>query len=132
MRLMYLGLALAALTGCVVGPVYHAPSLQHGVGNEAVVDLGEKVGDVLVRTLDGQVLANEFTTLNGGWSAVRELHLPPGNHTLMGYVAKSGNTVSFTLTSNFEAGSHYKVQPRAVGYGVGYELVRVDVQGGQP
>lgn len=133
MRLMCLGVALAALSGCaVVGPVYHAPSLQHGAGNEAVVDLGEKMGDVLVRTMDGQVLANEFTTWNGGWGAVRELHLQAGEHTLEGYVAKSGLERSFTLTANFEAGAHYKLRPTLVGYGLGYELVRIDAQGGQP
>jgi len=133
MRLIFLGLALTALCGCaVVGPVYHMPSQQHGAGNEAVVDLGEKVGDVLVRTVDGQVLANEFTTWNGGWGAVRELHLPPGEHTLVGYMAKSGLERGFELTSTFEAGAHYKLQPTLVGYGMGYELVRVDTKGGQP
>lgn len=133
MRLMCLGFALATLSGCaVVGPVYHSPSLQHGAGSEAVVDLGEKVGDVLVRTVDGEVLANEFTTWNGGWGAVRELHLPPGEHTLEGYMAKSGLELAFTLTSNFEAGAHYKLQPTLVGYGMGYELVRLDTREGQP
>ncbi|GAB3092563.1 hypothetical protein [Lysobacter terrae] len=133
MRLICLGVALAALSGCkIVGPVYYTPTLQRGSGNEAVVDLGEKIGDVLVRSLDGQVLASEYTTWNGGWSAVRELHVTPGTHTLQGYVAKGGLERAFELTETFEAGAHYKLSPTLVGYGLGYELVRVDTKGGQP
>jgi len=133
MRWICLAVALAALSGCkIVSPVYYAPTVQRGGGNEAVVDLGEKVGDVLVRTLDGQVLANEYTTWNGGWGAVRELHVAPGAHTLHGYMAKGGLERAFEITAYFEAGAHYKLSPTLVGYGLGYELVRVDNKGGQP
>lgn len=120
------------LSGCVVAPVYEQtpePGVAANPG-EVTVLLGHS-GDVQVRTLDGKELANPLTTWNGGWAAVREIHMTPGRHTLEGFMARGGVTAPYLITDDFNAGVRYRLTPVLRGYELTMQVTRVDEEGKQ-
>lgn len=111
--------ALALLSSCVVAPTYYEPGIDRtATEQQAVLELGRKDGAIVVRYLDGKQLANPFTTLNGGYSAVLELRLVPGIHTVEGLAVANGLETVFRLQQDFGAGKHYRVVTRQAGYSV--------------
>lgn len=128
-RLPFAALLVAhlLLVGCVVQPVYYQAGVaKDAMATQAVVELGDKNGNVIVRALDGKELADPYTTWNGGYSAVRELRLSAGRHTLVGMAWNNGPTKSFEITQTFEAGARYKIAPLLQGYSLSVEVRRID------
>lgn len=113
------------LSACaVVKPVfyqYEGPPRQHA--EEAIVYFTD-ADRLLVRFLDGQELADPYTTWNGGWGAVREIHMLPGQHTLQGHAWRGSASAPFTINASFKAGERYRLTSKLVGFKLGVELVK--------
>ena len=112
-----------ALTGCVVSPIfyqYDGPRLASS--DEAVLFFTDK-DSLFVKELDGKELANPYTTWNGGYSAVRELHILPGRHTVTGTVSKGNIFVPYALSHDFVAGHRYHLTPKQYGYNLKVVIV---------
>ena len=118
MRFLKAAFLCAVLSACVVDRAYYQYSGEPKMSQDEAV-LAVRDGDgVFIKYLDGKELGNPFTTLNGGWSAVRELHLLPGVHEISGPFGANWYNVSY----DFSAGKQYQLVPKIAGY-----KFRVDV-----
>lgn len=113
----------ALLSGCAVNPVfYQYPGSPKKAPDEAVVSFSDS-DELIVRDLDGKMLANPLTTWNGGYIAVREIHLIPGMHTLYGQVRKGNSYAWYSLAYDFHAGHRYHLAAMQSGYGFNVAVV---------
>ncbi|HET6806373.1 MAG TPA: hypothetical protein VFH59_13130 [Frateuria sp.] len=94
---------------------YQYPGSPRQASDEAVIFFQDSDG-VLVRDLDGKELANPLTTWNGGYAAVREIHVLPGIHTVLGSVSRGGGFAPYALREDFQAGRRYHLMPVLYGY----------------
>jgi len=113
-----------SLAACVVSPVYYESNAKNSpIADQAVLDLRSSPAFVL--EIDGKALPDPLTTLNGGYSAVREIRLSPGFHRLRAQVWANSLSGYQDLSENFEAGSRYRIVVRQYGYEMSAGLEKI-------
>lgn len=113
-----------SLSACaIVKPVWY----QTRPDDQAQTVTIKLVGYAFIEKLDGKRLAEPLETWNGGYSAVREIRILPGEHSISGMVGHSNQNVSYTFREDFSAG-RYEISAYVEGYDVSAQLKRVEVQ----
>jgi hypothetical protein len=116
---------IGLLSGCAMSPVfYQYAGSPKPASDESVISFTDS-DELFVRDLDGKILADPLTTWNGGYIAVREIHLVPGSHTLVGQVQKGNGFAWYSLTYDFRAGHRYHLAATQSGYG--FKVAVVDL-----
>lgn len=115
---------LLALVGCaVVKPVWYQTQ-QDDPGQTVVITLA---GGAYIESLDGKRLAEPLETWNGGYAAVREIRILPGEHTVDGRVYFNNVRADFSFHEDFAPG-RYEISASVQGYQVEPKLKRLEQQ----
>lgn len=113
-----------ALVGCaIVKPVWYQTQ-PDDPEQTVVITLS---GMAYIESLDGKRLAEPLETWNGGYAAVREIRILPGDHTVDGSVYFNNVRADYSFRENFAPG-RYEISANVQGYQVEPQLKRLENQ----
>jgi len=114
------------LSGCVVVKpnFYQYEGSPLAADKESVLYI-EDGDNIFIKDLDGVELASPYTTWNGGYSAIRAIHVLPGVHTVYGMVSKGGVYNWYKIKYNFVAGKRYRLSAKLTGYQMSADIAVV-------